>query len=92
MADTTALAGLSDGVIYVLRADRSHRDVVLAGKQRLVDVGAKILGGVLNATHLELERGYRYSYYYQRRDRARKAPRRTRTAPEEASASASPTG
>lgn len=83
VADTTALASLTDGVIYVLRADRSHRDVVLAGKQRLVDVGAKIIGGVLNATHMGLERGYRYNYYYQKRDRTRRPSPRTRKITEE---------
>lgn len=72
VADTTALASLADGVIYVLRSDRSHRDVVLAGKQRLVDVGAKIVGGVLNVTRIELEHGHRYMYYYRGSERARK--------------------
>ncbi|MBI3318374.1 MAG: polysaccharide biosynthesis tyrosine autokinase [Candidatus Omnitrophica bacterium] len=66
VADATALATIVDGTIFLLRADRTHRDVALAGKQRLVDVGAKLIGGVLNGARLELERGYRYYYYYYR--------------------------
>ncbi len=62
-ADAAALATVSDGVIFVLRAGRTHVDASLAGKQRLIDVGAKLIGGILNGARLELERGYRYYYY-----------------------------
>lgn len=64
VADTTALTSLVEGVIYVTWGGRTHRDVSLSGKARLVDVGAKILGGVLNGVRLEGRRGYRYNYYY----------------------------
>ncbi len=62
-ADTTVLVKLADATVYVVRAGRTHRDVVLAGKQRLVDVGAHLIGGILNRANLELEQGYRYYYY-----------------------------
>ena len=70
--DTTALASLADGVLYVLRADRTHRDAAQAGKQRLLDVGAKIIGGILNVTRLELAHGYRYYYYYRGDEKRRR--------------------
>ncbi|MBI3615725.1 MAG: polysaccharide biosynthesis tyrosine autokinase [Candidatus Omnitrophica bacterium] len=74
-ADASVLATLTDGVIFVLRAGRTHGEVALAGKQRLIDVGARIIGGILNGARLELERGYRYYYYYHR-DRESKRARR----------------
>lgn len=61
-ADSAVLATVADGVIYVVRANRTHSEAVLTGKQRLIDVGAKLIGGVLNGARLELERGYRYYY------------------------------
>ncbi len=64
VADTAALVSVADGALYVVRAGQTHQDVALAGKNRLVDVGAKIIGGVLNQTRPEMERGYSYYYYY----------------------------
>ena len=69
-ADSAVLAGLVDGTLFVVRANRTHAEAALVGKQRLVDVGAKLIGGILNGARLELERGYRYYYsnrYYQER-------------------------
>jgi Mrp family chromosome partitioning ATPase len=79
VADAAALASTVDGVVFVLRAGRTHGEAALAGKQRLVDVGAKLVGGILNGARLELERGYRYYYYYREgkrthRDRPAPAP------------------
>ena len=73
-ADVAVMSTFADGVIYVVRANRTHSEAVLAGKQRLVDVGAKVLGGVLNGARIELERGYRYTYYYRRAEGSRKKP------------------
>lgn len=63
-ADAAVLATAADEVIFVLRADKTLGEAALAGKQRLVDVGTRLIGGVLNGVRLELERGYRYYYYY----------------------------
>ncbi len=63
-ADSVVLASATDGVIFVVRANRTHDEAAIAGKQRLVDVGAKILGGILNVANLQMERGYRYYYSY----------------------------
>lgn len=63
-ADACVLATMADGVVYIVRANQTHSDAVVTGKQKLVDVGAKIIGGILNGAQLELERGYRYYYSY----------------------------
>lgn len=63
-ADAAALATSASGVVYIVRANRTHSEVALAGKQRLVDVGGKLIGGILNGSRLDLERGYRYYYSY----------------------------
>lgn len=63
-ADAAVLATAADEVIFVLRAEKTIGEAALAGKQRLVDVGTRLIGGVLNGVRLELERGYRYYYYY----------------------------
>lgn len=79
-ADTAVIATFADGVIYVVRANRTHSEAVAAGKQRLVDVGAKVIGGVINGAHIELERGYRYYYsnkYYKAEHRHGGKRRRT---------------
>lgn len=63
VADSSALAGAVEHVIFIARAQRTHREAIQAGKQRLADVGAKIIGGILNCARIEQERGYRYYYY-----------------------------
>ena len=73
-ADASVLAGLADGALFIVRANRTHSEAVLAGKQRLMDVGAKLIGGILNGASLELERGYRY-YYSNRYYRGQKTGR-----------------
>lgn len=65
-ADAAILSTVADGVLFLVRAGRTHGDASVAGKQRLLDVGAKLIGGILNAARLEMERGYRYYYYYHR--------------------------
>ena len=74
-ADASVLATCVEGVIYVLRANRTHSELAVTAKQRLLDVGAKLIGGVLNGARLEMERGYRYYYSY-RYDQYRKNTKR----------------
>jgi len=61
-ADSAVISTFADGTLYVVRANRTHSEAVLTGKRRLADVGAKLIGGILNGARLELERGYRYYY------------------------------
>jgi Mrp family chromosome partitioning ATPase len=70
--DSAALATLVDWILFLIRANRTQGEAALAGKQRLVDVGAKLIGGVLNGARLDLERGYRFYYYYRESKRYRR--------------------
>ena len=51
-----------DGVILVVHAGKSSRQVVRRARQLLQDVGAKIFGVVLNNVNLRSQDNY---YYYQ---------------------------
>ena len=48
LADPVILSTLVDGVILVVHAGKSNRDVVRRSRRELLSVGAKILGVVLN--------------------------------------------
>ncbi len=80
-ADSAVLSSLVDSTIFVVRATRTHGEAALAGKQRLADVGAKLIGGILNGAHLEMERGYRYYYYYRSEQRDQKRLRKPLSSP-----------
>ena len=62
MTDAVILATRVDGVLPVVRAGSTRRDVVQQGKIVLEKVNARILGPVLNRVSLS-DLGY-YSYYY----------------------------
>jgi Mrp family chromosome partitioning ATPase len=59
--DGVLISSLVDGVLLVVHGGKSSRHVVRRSRQLLTDVGAKILGVVLNnvSTHSQ-------DYYYQR--------------------------
>jgi succinoglycan biosynthesis transport protein ExoP len=60
--DGVLIASMVDGVILVVHAGKSSRQVVRRAKQLLQDVGAKIFGVVLNNVSLRSQDSY---YYYQ---------------------------
>src|SRR5258706_1870909 len=60
--DGVLIASMVDGVILVVHAGRSSRQVVRRSRQLLQDVGAKIFGVVLNNVNLNTKDNY---YYYQ---------------------------
>ena len=60
--DSVLLSTLVDGVLLVVHGGRSSRQVVRRTKQILQDVGAKILGVVLNNVNVQSSD---YYYYYQ---------------------------
>jgi len=63
VADASILAGLSDGVIVVVKAAKNTRNVAARAVDQLKGVRARILGGVLNDVRLS-RMGYYYSDYY----------------------------
>jgi capsular exopolysaccharide synthesis family protein len=60
--DGVLIASMVDGVILVVHAGKSSRQVVKRSKQLLNDIGAKVLGVVLNNVNLRSQDNY---YYYQ---------------------------
>ncbi len=64
VTDPVILSTMVDGVIMVVHAGKSTRDVIRRASQELTSVGAKVFGVVLNNVNLQRE-GYD-EYYYQR--------------------------
>jgi capsular exopolysaccharide synthesis family protein len=60
--DGVLIASMVDGVILVVHAGKSSRQVVRRSRQLLQDIGAKIFGVVLNNVDLKSQDNY---YYYQ---------------------------
>jgi capsular exopolysaccharide synthesis family protein len=60
--DGVLIASMVDGVILVVHAGKSSRQVVRRSRQILTDIGAKIFGVVLNNVNLRSQDNY---YYYQ---------------------------
>lgn len=65
VTDALILSDEVDGVVLVVKAGRTAREVALRTKQALDDVNARVFGVVMNDVDLE-KRGYGYYYYYQR--------------------------
>jgi capsular exopolysaccharide synthesis family protein len=61
--DGILLAAIADGVILVIHANECSRKVVQRSRQALLDVGAKVLGVVLNRVNLR-SADYHYGYQY----------------------------
>jgi capsular exopolysaccharide synthesis family protein len=61
--DGVLIASMVDGVLLVVHGGKSSRDLVRRSRQLLMDVGAKIVGVVLNNVSVS---SHDYYYYYQR--------------------------
>jgi Mrp family chromosome partitioning ATPase len=66
--DGVLIASLVDGVILVVHAGKSSRQVVRRSRKLLLDVGAKIFGVVLNNVNLRSQDNYYYYQSYYHRD------------------------
>jgi Mrp family chromosome partitioning ATPase len=67
LVDARVLGSLADGVILVLRADKTDRDDALQARQRFVQDGIPVLGAILN----DWRPGSKpYSYYTKGQSRA----------------------
>ena len=69
--DGVLIASMVDGVILVVHAGKSSRQVIRRSKQLLQDVGAKIFGVVLNNVNLRSQDNYYYYQSYYHRDNYR---------------------
>lgn len=64
VTDASILSKSVDGVVLVIRAGNTAREMVKNGLNQLQAVGAHILGAVLNAVDIGRDKYY-YYYYYQ---------------------------
>ena len=62
--DGVLLGCLVDGVLLVVYAGKSSKEIARRGRQVLMDVGAKIIGVVLNKATLRPHDYYYYQSYY----------------------------
>ncbi len=69
--DGVLVASMVDGVILVVHAGKSSRQVVRRSKQLLNDIGSKIFGVVLNNANLRSQDNYYYYQSYYHRDNYR---------------------
>jgi succinoglycan biosynthesis transport protein ExoP len=64
VADTVALASLTDSALFVVDSSGTRRTAVVEARRRLQQVGTEMLGGILNKVPPAGRSGYSYSYGY----------------------------
>ncbi|MEI9951384.1 MAG: polysaccharide biosynthesis tyrosine autokinase [Pseudomonadota bacterium] len=63
VTDATVLSTLADGVIVVVRASTTTKDLVRRALKSLRDVGSQVVGIILNAANVEDDKYTAYKYY-----------------------------
>jgi polysaccharide biosynthesis transport protein len=71
--DGVLIASMVDGVILVVHAGKSSKQVVKRSRQLLNEIGAKIFGVVLNNVNLNSQDNYYYYQSYYHRDNYRQS-------------------
>lgn len=66
--DGVLIASMVDGVILVVHSGKSSRQVIRRSRQLLNDIGAKVLGVVLNNVNLRAQGNYQYYHSYYSRE------------------------
>jgi tyrosine-protein kinase Etk/Wzc len=64
VADAATITALADGVLLVVRAGKTARGAMEQARQQLTNVGAHLLGAVLNDPDAQLVREENYYYAY----------------------------
>ncbi len=64
VTDAVILSQMVDGVVLVVRAGETHREVIKNGIGQLRAVNARILGAILNGVDMGRDSYYYYQYYY----------------------------
>lgn len=67
VTDAAVLSTLVDGVVLVVRAFSTRKDLARHGIRAIRDVGGHVVGVVLNAVNFDRHE-YKYHYYYYKRD------------------------
>ena len=63
VTDAVILSRLVDGVLLVIRANETHREIIKNGIGLLLNANARILGAILNGVTMGRD-SYYYQYYY----------------------------
>lgn len=63
VADALVLASMVDGMVFVIQANRTNRNLVAQCCARLREVNPHLLGAVVNKLDVK-QAGYEYHYYY----------------------------
>jgi polysaccharide biosynthesis transport protein len=83
VTDAVILSRLVDGVLLVIRAGETHREIVKNGIGLLQAANARILGAILNGVTMGRDSYYYYQYYYyyygEDGDRKKKVRRKKRS-------------
>ncbi len=64
VTDAVILSRLVDGVLLVIRAGETHREIIRNGISLLQHANAHILGAILNGVEMGRDSYYYYQYYY----------------------------
>ncbi len=64
LADASVLGSIVDGVLFIVKANTANRDLIEKAKEQLENIGANIIGVVLNDVDIKKEGYYKYYYYY----------------------------
>ena len=62
VSDTCIVANMLDGVLYLVRENKTEKDAVKQGVNQLQMVGAKLLGFVLNGVDMDSRKRYYVEY------------------------------
>jgi polysaccharide biosynthesis transport protein len=84
VTDPVILSRIANGVIFIVRAGETKRDMAQRARDQLRAAEAVVLGGVLNNVDFEKDRYYYYSYHYQQyynENSKSKSPKKVSLAP-----------
>lgn len=62
VSDTCVVANVLDGVLYLVRQNKTEKEAVVRGVNQLKLVGANLLGFVMNGVEMDLEKNYYEEY------------------------------
>ena len=64
VTDPVILSQIVGGVIIVIKAGETGRDVIRRARDQILNVNANLIGGVLNSVDMQKDSYYYYSYYH----------------------------
>jgi capsular exopolysaccharide synthesis family protein len=79
VADANVLASRADGVLMVVHTGHTRKDALQQAVEGLTNVGAHMVGGVLNMVPTRKGGGYYYHYYYYYSDYREDSERKGKT-------------